>query len=57
MNFLGLFRKKVQEEKRSQTTFGEALNYAGTPVALSESKSMLLGAVYRCVDLISDAVA
>lgn len=47
-------RKKKQEERASM--FGDYLFYNGT-TSYAESKSMLLSAVYRCVEVISDSIA
>lgn len=54
---MGIFSKKKPkpaEEKRS--SLFDSLMYSGTG-SYTQSKALLLSAVYRCVDVISDAVA
>ena len=48
-------KSKNKEEERS-SIWGDYLLYNGTS-SYSESKSMLLSAVYRCVEVISDSIA
>lgn len=50
------FKKKNKKEERSSSIWGDYLLYNGTS-SYSESKSMLLSAVYRCVEVISDSIA
>lgn len=49
-------KNKNREEERSSSIWGDYLLYNGTS-SYSENKSMLLSAVYRCVEVISDSIA
>lgn len=55
MNLFNLFRKKKSEE-RSSGIFGEYLLY-NSASSYANNKAMLLSAVYRCVEVISDSIA
>ena len=50
-----LFKKKEKEVRR-RTPFGDFLTYNSVS-SYVESKAMLLSAVYRCVEVISDSIA
>lgn len=50
------FKKKNKKEERSSIWGSDFLLYNGTS-SYAESKSMLLSAVYRCVEVISDSIA
>lgn len=60
MGILNLFTKKTKqptEEQRTYSPFGLNSLVYNSSSSYVESKSMLLSAVYRCVDVISDSVA
>ena len=60
MGLFNLFSKKSKqqtEEQRSYSPFGLNSLIYNTSSGYVESKAMLLSAVYRCVDVISDSVA
>lgn len=60
MGILNLFTKKTKqptEEQRAYSPFGLNSLIYNSSSSYVESKSMLLSAVYRCVDVISDSVA
>jgi len=50
------FKKKNKKEERSSSIWGDYLLY-NSASSYSESKSLLLSAVYRCVEVISDSIA
>ena len=52
---ISLFFRKATKKELSQVTAGSFSG--GRQVLASRSKPMLLSAVYRCVDLISDSIA
>ena len=54
MNFK--FWKKNKPEERASTVFGDYLLY-NTASSYVNNKAMLLSAVYRCVEVISDSIA
>ena len=52
---MSLFKKKQKEERSCNNSFDYLLyNAAGS---YSASRAMLLSAVYRCVEVISDSIA
>lgn len=51
-----IFNKKKNNEVEERSIFGSYLNYNSVS-SYTESKSMLLSAVYRCVEVISDSIA
>lgn len=58
MNFrkaISTFFRRASRQELSQVTAGSFVG--GRPALASRSKPMLLSAVYRCVDLISDSIA
>ena len=60
MGLFNLFSKKPKqqtEEQRNYSPFGLNSLIYNTSSGYVESKAMLLSAVYRCVDVISDSVA
>ena len=60
MGILDIFtkkQKKQNDEQRSYSPFGLNSLIYNSSSSYVESKSMLLSAVYRCVDVISDSVA
>lgn len=54
MNFK--FWKKNKLEERASAVFGDYLLY-NTASSYANNKAMLLSAVYRCVEVISDSIA
>lgn len=54
MNFK--FWKKNKPEERASAVFGDYLQY-NTASSYANNKAMLLSAVYRCVEVISDSIA
>lgn len=48
--------KKKQKEERKTSIFGDFLSY-NCVSSYAETKAMLLSAVYRCVEVISDSIA
>ena len=50
------FRKKKQQQVEERSFFGDYLLYNGSS-SYTTDKSLLLSAVYRCVEVISDSVA
>ena len=55
-NFHPFKKKEARQEERSYNFLSDSLFY-NSATTYSESKAMLLSAVYRCVDVISDSVA
>lgn len=55
MKLFGNKKKKQPTEERS--LFCDALNYSGVSAYTGTTKALLLSAVYRCVEVISDSVA
>ena len=55
-NFHPFKKKEAGQEERSYNFLSDSLFY-NSATTYSESKAMLLSAVYRCVDVISDSVA
>ena len=56
INFNPFKKKEARQEERSYNFLSDSLFY-NSATTYSESKAMLLSAVYRCVDVISDSVA
>ncbi len=54
--FSKLFKRNRPQEKRTYSVFGDFLTYNNVS-SYTESKAMLLSAVYRCVEVISDSIA
>lgn len=55
MNLFNLFKRKKKQEERS-AVFGDYLLY-NTASSYANNRAMLLSAVYRCVEVISDSIA
>ena len=56
MNFNWKFWEKNKPEERASAVFGDYLLY-NTASSYANNKAMLLSAVYRCVEVISDSIA
>ena len=56
MNFFWNKNKKMKEPIEERSAFGDYLSY-NVSTAYSDSKAMLLSAVYRCVNVIADSAA
>jgi phage portal protein BeeE len=50
------FWKKNKPEERASAVFGDYLLY-NTASSYANNKAMLLSAVFRCVEVISDSIA